>query len=113
MRNEKLTEALAERQSIIVRMDGDPYKEDFMTMYSFKTPTVLSKTQSLVTLSSAHMTAASIKTKSQTRKMMLDQVDEKIQRNEDQYFKKLKARNEREVSQNLENELVRQDKMEL
>lgn len=54
-----------------------------MTMYSFKAPTVLSKSQSLVTLSTAQMTSASIKTKSQTKKLMLEQVDEKIQSKED------------------------------
>jgi len=58
------------------------------------------------------MTAESIKTKSQTKKMMLATVDEKIQKEEDVYFRKLRARNEREVSQNLGNELLRQENLE-
>jgi len=58
------------------------------------------------------MTADSIKTKSQTKKMMLATVDKKVQKKEDVYFRTLRARNEREVSQNLGNELLRQENIE-
>lgn len=58
------------------------------------------------------MTAESIKTKSQTKKMMLATVDEKVQKEENIYFKKLRERNDREVSQNLGNELLRQENLE-
>lgn len=79
-----MRDAIDERKDIIDKMEDDPYAAEFMTSTSI-TRTISNKCKSLKSMSQSSTAFTTKLSKSEIKKLSLEQIDEKVKKVEDAY----------------------------